>query len=369
MFARASGIEDRRAARRRELVALYAQEARIKHRIAQIVREAEDEGDWEAAGCASSTHWLAQLSHSEHQTAGKLQRTSDALRVLPALDQALAQGELSLDQVAAAAKYTTPASDALVAQMAVGRAPSEIGLIARKLAPPTVVDDDALRRRRMLAMTWTRGRRELAIKGRLPLELGVQFEQAVRDAAKAQRAADRRDGLPEATWQQSSADALVRLVARQGGAVRAPRATLIVHVGDSAPPQLEGAGPISPETAERLACDARRLTIKREGADLVHSRVGRCASYVQQRALARRSTFCQYPGCTLARELEAHHILPVARGGRTELANLILLCSRHHKLLHDRHIDTGGTGDRPVFTDATGREITASQPHAPPARE
>ena len=44
---------------------------------------------------------------------------------------------------------------------------------------------------------------------------------------------------------------------------------------------LEGAGPISPETAERLSCDSRRLTIKPSGDDLVHSRVGRCASYAQ----------------------------------------------------------------------------------------
>jgi hypothetical protein len=61
--------------------------------------------------------------------------------------------------------------------------------------------------------------------------------------------------------------------------------TLIVHLSDDRPPLLEGAGPLSPETAKRLTCDARRLTIKPHGRDLVHSRVGRCASYAQQRAL------------------------------------------------------------------------------------
>jgi 5-methylcytosine-specific restriction endonuclease McrA len=142
--------------------------------------------------------------------------------------------------------------------------------------------------------------------------------------------------------------------------------TLIVHVSDEGPPLLEGSGPLSPETAERLACDARRLTIKPGDRDLVHSRVGRCASYAQQRALHKRSSHCQYPGCTAARELEAHHVIPVERSGKTELDNLILLCPRHHKLLHDHRIRTSGHGDHPAFADEAGRAVTANQPHAPP---
>jgi 5-methylcytosine-specific restriction endonuclease McrA len=98
----------------------------------------------------------------------------------------------------------------------------------------------------------------------------------------------------------------------------------------------------------------------------VHSRVGRCASYAQLRALHKRSSHCQYPGCTAVRELEAHHLIPDEHGGKTELDNLILLCPRHHKLLHDHHIRTSGTGEQPIFTDKAGRAITTNQPHAPP---
>ena len=73
-------------------------------------------------------------------------------------------------------------------------------------------------------------------------------------------------------------------------ACRRSPTTLIVHLSeDGTPPLLEGAGPISLETAERLCCDARRLTIKPYGSDLVHSRVTRCASYPQMRALYKRS--------------------------------------------------------------------------------
>ncbi len=88
----------------------------------------------------------------------------------------------------------------------------------------------------------------------------------------------------------------------------------------------------------------------------MHSRVGRCASYAQQRALHKRSPHCQYPGCTATRELEAHHLTPVEHGGTTELDNLILLCPRHHKLLHDHHIRTMATAS------------TLSSPTQPDAR-
>ena len=238
------------------------------------------DGDWRAAGCSSSAQWLAQVSSSDHRTAVRITQTSVALRSLPALDHAMSTGALTLDQVAAAAEFATPESDAELARVAVGKPPSVIGLAARTLAPPVVEDDEALYARRALSMTWTRGRRELCLSGRLPLEQGAIFEQAIWDIAKQQRAADKQAGSV-IEWQQSAADALVTLAQHGGGerGVRRSPTTLIVHLSDDAPPFIEGAGPLSPETAERLTCDARRLTIKPSGRDLVHSRVGRCASY------------------------------------------------------------------------------------------
>jgi hypothetical protein len=360
--------ERRREARRRELRALCEQEARIKQRITQIVREADDDDDWQAAGCSSSAQWLAQVCSTDHRTAVRISRTSSALRSLPALDHAMSTGALTLDQVAAAAQFATPASDAELARIALGKPPSAIALAARTIVPPTLTDDQALYERRALSMSWTRGRRELAFSGRLPLEQGAAFEQAIWSIAKTQRATDKQAG-EILDWQQSAADALVTL-ARQygnaaGGTKRSPT-TLIVHISDNAPPLLEGAGPLSPETAERLVCDARRLAIKPSGRDLVHSRVGRCASYAQRRALHKRSSHCQYPGCTATLELEAHHLIPVERGGNTELDNLILLCPRHHKQLHDHRIRASGNAEQPDFADQAGRAITTNQPHAPP---
>jgi hypothetical protein len=361
--------EQRRAARRRELEAMRADEARKEQRKAQIVREAEDDGDWRDAGCASSVQWFMQLYACDYRSALRIVRASEALRSLPALEHALGAGELTLDQAIAVAEVATPESDAELARVALGKAPSEIARTVRIIVPPLVADDQALYQQRALRMTWTRGGRELRFSGSLPLEQGAAFEQAIWNIAKPHRAADKKSGSPVLEWQQYTADALVTLAHRDSveGRVKRSPATLIVHLSDDdTPPLLEGSGPISPETAERHTCDARRLTIKPSGSDLVHSRVTRCASYAQQRALHKRSGHCQYPGCTAAREHEAHHLTPVARGGKTEVDNLILLCPRHHKLLHDHHIRTSGTGEQPVFTDRDGRAITTNQPHAPP---
>ena len=370
MFATAEAtidhaLERRRAARLHEWRALCESEARIAQRKTQLVREFDRERDWEAAGCTSNAAWVAQISSSDYRTAARITKTSEALRDLPALDHALETGALSLDQVAAAAEFATPETDREIARAAVGRAPREVGRVSRTLAPPKVADDAELYRRRELRMAWTRGHRELAISGRLPLEHGVDLRadhprhgEAAAGRRQARRRTSRSGSRPAPTRSSRSP--------RPAAAPTAARATLIVHVAEGEPPFIEGAGPISPETAERLTCDARRLTIKRHGRDLVHSRVGRCASYAQLRALHLRDRHCRYPGCTVARELRAHHLRAWAREGETVLDNLILLCSRHHTRVHDHHIRTSGSVAAPVFTDASGRVITVARPHAPP---
>ena len=130
MFATLDGtidqtLERRRAARRREVRAICRQQARLAQRLTEIVREADDERDWQSAGCSSSAQWLAQLSSSDYRTAARIAGTGEALRSLPALDQALSTGTLTLDQVAAAAEFATPASDEALARLAVGKAPGD----------------------------------------------------------------------------------------------------------------------------------------------------------------------------------------------------------------------------------------------------
>jgi len=48
-----------------------------------------------------------------------------------------------------------------------------------------------------------------------------------------------------------------------------------------------------------------------------------------------RDKACPFPGCANKRFVDAHHIKHWSAGGETSLDNLMLLCSRHHRLVHE----------------------------------
>jgi hypothetical protein len=79
-----------------------------------------------------------------------------------------------------------------------------------------------------------------------------------------------------------------------------------------------------------------------------------------KRALLKRDTACVYPGCENRIFLEGHHIRHWADGGETTLDNACLLCSHHHRYVHEYgyRIELGGDG-RPQFRDPRGRLVTA----------
>jgi len=52
-------------------------------------------------------------------------------------------------------------------------------------------------------------------------------------------------------------------------------------------------------------------------------------------AAERRDQGCRFPGCTHRRFVDAHHVHHWSRGGKTTLDNLLLLCRRHHRAVHE----------------------------------
>ncbi len=100
--------------------------------------------------------------------------------------------------------------------------------------------------------------------------------------------------------------------------------------------RIEDGPPIARETARRLACDASIIEMRTiDGEPLSVGRARRTVPPAIRRALARRDGRCRYPGCTNHLYVDAHHIHHWADGGETSVENLILLCRRHHRLLHE----------------------------------
>ena len=53
------------------------------------------------------------------------------------------------------------------------------------------------------------------------------------------------------------------------------------------------------------------------------------------RQIRYRDRGCRFPGCGTRSFTQAHHIVWWRNGGRTDLDNLLLICSFHHRLVHE----------------------------------
>ena len=93
---------------------------------------------------------------------------------------------------------------------------------------------------------------------------------------------------------------------------------------------------VSQETARRLACDAATVKMQHgAGGEILDvGRRTRTISPALRRALVARDRQCQFPGCQ-NRRCDAHHLRHWADGGATALDNLVLLCRRHHRAVHE----------------------------------
>jgi hypothetical protein len=184
------------------------------------------------------------------------------------------------------------------------------------------------------------------------------------------RARQRIDDGP--TWTQRQADALVETARRvlsgttgTGGGGGGARPSVIVTVDldtlrsglhDASVCATDWGTPLSAQTARRLACDAEIIPMVLGGAgevlDLGRSRY--TPTRAQRRAVKRRDRHCRYPGCDLPPAwCQIHHILDWYFGGATDLDNLVLLCPRHHHLVHDQGWTITGTPPHLTFHPPT----------------
>ena len=95
------------------------------------------------------------------------------------------------------------------------------------------------------------------------------------------------------------------------------------------------AGNPSRDAFEMPPATAPNAAAGRSRPSLNLSRKHRLVQPALRRALEARDRGCRFPGCSHERWLDAHHVVHWADGGETSLDNTLLLCSRHHRLLHE----------------------------------
>ena len=92
------------------------------------------------------------------------------------------------------------------------------------------------------------------------------------------------------------------------------------------------------------------------------------------RQVRYRDRGCRFPGCRTKSFTQAHHVVWWRNGGRTTLDNLLLICSFHHRLVHEHgwSVRRDADGETRWFRrDGTGYQAGPSPPlrEASPERE
>ena len=213
------------------------------------------------------------------------------------------------------------------------------------------VDAERLRHRsrRFSAFIDTDGM--VVVRGRLGPEAGAMLMRAVEAAGDALFRED-----PEEDPARRRADALGLMAERALAAgftpeddapvsgSRAERTQVVLYVdeetlkegGASGTSELEEGTRVSAETSRRICCDTGvvRMVTGPEGHILDVGRRTRTVPTPLRRALEARDRGCRFPGCG-RRFTDAHHVRHWADGGETSLGNLVLLCERHHRHVHE----------------------------------
>ena len=198
MFAIGNPTADectRTVSRRRDdarLRAICVQERLAQRRTQMCGRRTT--GDWQAAGCSSSAQWLAQIPQQRlpHRNAYHAHERSRCAAFLRSMR---ARHGCADARPGGGRHRVRDTCDAMQSWPRVASGSRRCDRpVARAIAPPKVADDRGAVRRRALSMSWTRGGRELVFGGRLPLEQGAAFEQAIWRSPWPQRAIDKQPG-------------------------------------------------------------------------------------------------------------------------------------------------------------------------------
>jgi hypothetical protein len=370
---------------------LAGQLAALTCRWLGLVAEVVVRGLWADQGATTPAAWLSWRVGLAPSTAREHVRVALRLRDLPGIRAAFADGRLSYSKVRALTRFAVPEIEELLLRWADAATASELDRIARgfrtgRRRAESSVDEVGDRYRWEERVS---GDGTMAITIELPVEEGMELRDRLerrlqvarsRAAADGSAPAEADDGAPaeaddeppEALHRSTPAELVEELLALVVTADPASlvdtsgldRHTLVLQataaeLGETAGPDATSAGTATvaePQrrvaarddrgrihtmhagTLRRLACEAGIVLAVSgdDGTPLDLGRRRRRLSAALRRAVHLRDRGrCTFPGCEATRHLHAHHVHHWGDGGPTDLGNLVLVCSRHHRVVHD----------------------------------
>lgn len=347
-----------------------------------LLRQFDAQAGWNN-GFLSCAHWLHWRTGIDLGAAREKVRVAKALAQLPRLSGALERGHISYAKTRALTRVATPENETRLLDVALTATAAQVERLARAWRRCDAVEAAQQTERRHLTRSvtsWIDDDGMLVLRARLTPEIGAVVQRALEAASDRLYQESRHAAPPEAiaeevTSAQRRADAL-RLLAECALSADLDRGSagnryqVVLHV-DAAPAVAssaqavlelhDGGVDVSAETSRRLTCDASVIEM-RDGSDGTPLDVGRKTRTIPaaiRRALAARDARCRFPGCT-ARRCDAHHITHWADGGATSLDNLLLVCRRHHRLVHEGGYSVERGPHDVTFVDPRGKRLEAA---------
>ena len=191
----------------------------------------------------------------------------------------------------------------------------------------------------------------LLISGVLDPVGGAAVRTALEPLAQPSGQHDDRDR------EQRFADALVELASAGKPAELQVTATIetLKGLAGAAAGEMEFSLPLSSSSVQRMACDCSvtRVLLSQDSVTIDVGRSRRVVSNTLRKALKVRDGHCRWPGCERpASWCDGHHLVHWIHGGGTDLDNLVLLCRRHHRMVHEGGWQLIKTPDQQVVTIA-----------------
>jgi Domain of unknown function (DUF222)/HNH endonuclease len=349
-----------------DIISLSSHINATEYEFLVLVREFDLRQGWKAYHFNNCAEWLNMKCGIAPGTAREKLRVANALFGLSATSRAFQKGDLSYSKARELTRVATPRTEEKLLDYAIPATALQVENHCRELRnvmkDASTADANRLHRQRYLSRS-LHGDGSMTISLELPKESGDLVMKALELAlneleldADTFEGEERRVAEAGVAEQYSGdthfarqADALVQiakayLAGGTGGKDRksstADHYQVMVHVDEDVlrnAPTDSSKSDLPCETIRRLCCDSGIVVVTKDkkGNPLSVSRKHRVVQPPPKRALLARDKCCRFPGCTHEKWLDAHHVEHWADGGETSLDNTILLCSTHHRLLHE----------------------------------
>lgn len=287
-------------------------------------------------------------------------RVGRALRDLPHVERALIEGDLSFSRVREITRVATAQTEHEWLELAQSLDMRSLERRVAMAGQSSVENDrDGRGQRRLDAPAgaeWT-SPKTLRVTFELSTEAWALLERAMAGARRESEASLSDGEALEAV----ARDALL-VQTRDIEASDPRRAVVLYECQRCTHTEVDtGAGAIEldPPSAAALGCGAAVHDLEREGRGV--SRGGPLPAAVRRAVLLRDHCRCRVPGCNRRRYVDVHHLTERAHGGKHSRRNCLVLCTTHHRLLHEGKLRVEGDADRELrFYNATGEELGVS---------